>query len=85
MIDPNLLPLIQCPISGQALEIAAPDLLEAVNEKIAAGQARDRSDQRITDALEQGLVTQDGALLYPVRGGIPTLVADAAIEVASLR
>ena len=81
MIDPKLLPLIRCPISHQPLEFAAEDLIERINKKIADGQLRDRSDIRIQDAIEQGLVNQEGGYLYPVRGGIPTLVADSAIEI----
>ncbi len=80
MLDPKLLTLIQCPISRQPLQIAPPELVDRINKKIAAGQLRDRDDVRVSDALEQGLVSQEGGYLYPVRGGIPILVAEAAIE-----
>ena len=80
MIDQKLLTLIQCPNSGQTLNIAPDELVANLNQKIAAGSVRDRSDQLVKDTFEQGLITEDGARLYPVRGGIPTLVADSAIE-----
>ena len=80
MIDDKLLTLIQCPISGQTLRIAPDELVASLNQKIAAGSVRDQSDQLVKDALDHGLITEDGARLYPVRGGIPTLVADSAIE-----
>ena len=83
MIDANLLDLIQCPISGQRFEIADDQLIEDLNQKITDGALRDASDQLVESALDQGLITQDGARLYPVRSGIPTLIADAAIELAT--
>ncbi|QDV47234.1 hypothetical protein Enr13x_71430 [Stieleria neptunia] len=80
MLDEKLLRLVQCPISGQTLQISPAALIVALNEKIAQGLVRDASDQLVESALDQGLTTADGARLYPVRGGIPTLIADAAIE-----
>lgn len=80
MIDEKLLTLIQCPISGQTLQVLPDDALANLNEKIAQGLVRDASDQLVESALDQGLVTADGARLYPVRGGIPTLIADSSIE-----
>lgn len=84
MIDEKLLTLVQCPISGQKLAIAAKEVVAALNEKIGSGSIRDRSDQLIQQTLDQGLITEDGARLYPVRGGIPTLIADNAIELNQL-
>ncbi|QDV88316.1 hypothetical protein [Planctomycetes bacterium TBK1r] len=80
MLDEKLLHLVQCPISGQTLQISSPAVIVDLNEKIAQGLVRDASDQLVESALDQGLTTADGARLYPVRGGIPTLIADAAIE-----
>ena len=56
------------------------ELIATLNEKIAGGSVRDRADQLVQQTLDQGLITEDGARLYPVRGGIPTLIADNAIE-----
>jgi uncharacterized protein YbaR (Trm112 family) len=83
MIDEKLLILIQCPISGQKLTIAADELVATLNEKINGGSVRDRADQLVQQTLDQGLITEDGARLYPVRGGIPTLIADHAIELVT--
>ena len=79
MIDEKLLELIRCPISGQNLTIADESLVADLNEKIAQGNIRDLADQLVEGSLDEGLVTEDGARLYPVRGGIPTLIADNAI------
>lgn len=81
MIDEKLLPLIQCPVSGQTLRLSPPETITALNEKIALGLVRDASDELVESNLDQGLLTADGERLYPVRGGIPTLIADSAIEI----
>lgn len=83
MIDPKLLNLIRCPIDGQTLELADSDFVDRLNEKIEAGEIRDRSDQVVSDKLQQGLITSSGSRVYPSRSGIPTLIADNAIEIDS--
>lgn len=83
MIDEKLLMLIQCPLSGQKLTIAADELIATLNKKINGGSVRDRADQLVQQTLDQGLVTEDGARLYPVRGGIPTLITEHAIELVT--
>lgn len=80
MIDPELLAMLRCPLDGGQLQVAEEPLVARVNEAIEKGQARDRLDQRVELPIDGGLVSQGSGLLYPVRGGIPTLVADEAIR-----
>lgn len=82
MIDEKLLSLIQCPVSGQTLKLSAAEVIADLNKKIGQGTVRDASDQLVESKLDQGLISEDGARLYPVRGGIPTLIAEAAIELS---
>lgn len=84
MIDEKLLPLIQCPVSGQTLCLSPAETITMLNEKIAQGLVRDASDELVESNLDQGLITKDGERLYPVRGGIPTLIADSAIMIKRL-
>ena len=79
MIDEQLLALIRCPISGQTLAIAPAEMVAGLNKKIDEGQLRDASDQLVQGHLDQGLINESGDRMYPVRGGIPSLVSDAAI------
>lgn len=80
MVPAKLISLLRCPIDGAPLELADENLVERVNSAIEAGEARDRQDQKITDKIDAGLVDSGGKRLYPVRHGIPTLIADQAIE-----
>jgi len=79
MIDPELLQMLRCPIDGIPLQLASESVVARLNEAIAQGEARDRMDQKLTDPVDAALVTADGRRGYPIRHGIPTLIADEAI------
>ena len=79
MIDPKLLQMLRCPVSGNPLEVADDSLISAVNEAIERKAAFDRIDQVVEQKIDGGL--RSGDWLYPIRSGIPTLVADEAIAI----
>lgn len=81
MIDGKLIQMLRCPVDRSQLAIAAPELIERLNDALQRGELRDRADQRVDRPLESGLLTADEKWLYPIRGGIVTLVADQAIAV----
>ena len=79
VIDPDLLAIVRCPVTGGPLQFAVTELVAEVNERIRRGEARDRLDQTVRQPIEGGLVSAAAGLIYPIRGGIPGLVADEAI------
>ena len=83
MIDPDLLANLRCPIDGGKLQIADEALVRRIQTAIERGEARDRLEQRVSETIEGGLVNQDMQWLFPIRSGIPTLVADEAIDLRS--
>lgn len=68
--DETLLALLRCPLTQQTLAIASPALL--AHRVDTEGRP-----------LEAALVRADGAVLYPIRAGIPVLLAEAAIFLTS--
>jgi len=78
-IGPEILPILRCPSGGGSLSLADSGVIERVNQMIAQGKARDQLDQLVQEAIDAGLVNQSADRLYPIRGGIPTLIADEAI------
>ncbi|WP_246146689.1 Trm112 family protein [Rubripirellula lacrimiformis] len=72
--------MLRCPIDGSQLHLVDDSLVKRINEAIEKGELRDRQDQKISDPIDGGLTTQRGNQIYPVRGSIPTLVADAAFQ-----
>jgi len=79
MIDEKLIQMLRCPVDGGALQLADTELVARVNDRIEKGEIRDPLDQRVEQPIDGGLLNEAGNRLYPIRGGIPSLVADEAI------
>jgi uncharacterized protein len=73
-ISAELLALLRCPETMQPLAPAPAEVLA----RVAREGLRDRSGAAVAP-LEAGLIREDGAVLYPVRGGIPILLVEQAV------
>ena len=82
MIDELLLPLLRCPLSRQPLAPAPRELVARLENARAAGTLCNRAGQPLAEPIDGGLVRADGALFFPVRAGIPLLVADESVELS---
>jgi uncharacterized protein len=80
-IDKDLLAILVCPESHQALSEAAPELVTRLNQRAQAGALKNQAGAAVTQALEAGLVRQDGKIVYPIRDGIPVLLVDEGLVV----
>ena len=82
MLDSDLLNLLCCPETRQALHAAEASLLDQLNRQIAAGTLKNRAGQPVKEKLDEGLVRADGQFLYPVRRNIPVMLVEEAIPCA---
>ena len=82
-LDSELVAVLVCPESRQPVALASEEVIDRVNAAVASGDARTRSGDPLDEPIVEGLLRQDGRVLYPVRDGIPILLIDEAIEVAT--
>jgi uncharacterized protein YbaR (Trm112 family) len=81
-IDSELLKILCCPETHQALRLAEPELIAQLNRQAAAGTLENHSGETVGEPLEAGLLREDRQFLYPIRKGIPVLLIGEAIAVA---
>lgn len=79
-IDKDLLSILACPQSHQPLREANAADLERINRRIAAGGAVNVGGKPVKEALQAGLVREDGQRIYPIKDGIPVLLIDEGLE-----
>ena len=83
-MDRKLLDLLVCPATHQPLHRLDATQRERLNAVIALGSLRRSDGQTVTKSLDEVLVTRDGRRAYRVDDGIPVLLVDEAINLASL-
>ena len=79
-VNPELLEILVCPETKQAVQVADTDLITKLNAEIEAGRLRNRGGEKVAHALTEGLVREDGKILYPVDEDIPVMLIEESIE-----
>lgn len=80
VIDQKLLDILVCPETRQTLRRADDAVLEEVNASIARGSLSNRGGEPVTVTVAEGLLREDGDVLYPVRDDIPIMLIDESIS-----
>ena len=70
--------LLRCPISAQTMKAAPENVVRTLQERQRSGALRARGGE-IAEPFEDGLITADGAWFFPIRNGIPVMLAGEAI------
>ena len=84
MVDASLVAILACPETHQPVHLADEATVQKVNAAIAAGAVKNRDGEAVGEALQAGLIREDGAYLYPVRDDIPVMLIGEAIPLAGL-
>jgi len=81
-MTPELLQMLRCPETQQALALAETALVDRLNAQVITGELRNRAGQPVTVKLDAGLMRADGKVLYPIRRNVPVLLVNEAITLA---
>lgn len=82
MIDQELLDILACPETKEGLSVADQGLVDKINAEIKGGSLKNRGGETVTEAIDGGLLRDDGKYLYAVRDEIPIMLIDEAIPMA---
>ena len=83
-IDQELLDILVCPESKQPVAMAGAEVLDRLNAAVAGGSAVTLGGEAVTEPVTEGLLREDGRILYPVRDGIPIMLIDESIDVTGV-
>ncbi len=79
-IDSELIDILVCPETRQPVQLAPSELLERINAEIDSGRLRNRGGETLEKHVVEGLLREDGRILYVVDDSIPIMLIDQSIE-----
>lgn len=75
-----LLEILVCPERKDLrLRLVEGEALGGLNRRIADGGVTNRQGRPVCEPIREGLIRQDGLVLYPVRDGIAVLLVEEGI------
>jgi uncharacterized protein YbaR (Trm112 family) len=84
-VDGKLLEILCCPVSKVPLNRLERSKLQKLNQAISAGSVESVRGEKIQTELKEGLITDDGKVVYPVQDDIPLLLEEKGIGTTQLQ
>ena len=78
-VNGKLLEILCCPVSKTPLTILGRQKLDKLNAAIESGDALFVGGEKVTATLQEGLITEDGKVIYAVQDDIPILLEEKGI------
>ena len=78
-VNGKLLEILCCPVSKTPLTVLGRQKLDKLNAAIESGDALFVGGEKVTATLQEGLITEDGKVIYPVQEDIPILLEEKGI------
>ena len=75
-VNGKLLEILCCPVSKTPLTVLGSQKLDKLNIAIESGDALYVGGEKVIDPLQEGLITEDGKVIYPVQDDIPILLEE---------
>ncbi len=83
-MDKRLLDILCCPVTKSPVKPLARGQLEVLNRAIAGGAVQTVAGAAVATALQAGLITADGKVIYRIEDDIPVMLADESIGTTQL-
>jgi uncharacterized protein len=83
-MDKRLLDILCCPATKVPVRPLARAELDSLNRSIAGGGVQTVDHAAVSNALQSGLITTDGKLVYRIEDDIPVMLANEAIATLQL-
>lgn len=84
-IDKDLVAILCCPETKQAVTMADATLVKKLNEAVAHGGVMNKGKKPVSEQLDGGLVRADMKILYPIREHIPVMLIEEGIPLDQVR
>lgn len=84
-VDGKLLEILCCPVSKTPLTVLGREKLEKLNAAITSSEALYIGGEKVTTPLQEGLITDDGKVIYAVQDDIPVLLEEQGIGTAQFQ
>ncbi len=84
-IDKELLAILCCPDTKQAVSLAEESLIQKLNAAVARGGVKNLGKRPVSDVLDGGLIRADQQILYPIRDHIPVMLIEEGIPLEQIR
>ena len=82
MTIPNyILNILVCPETKQPLTLASPEEIDNLNQRISRCESYSVNGVLIVESVSAGLIREDRSICYPIREGIPVLLAEEGIVI----
>jgi len=78
-ISQDLLEILCCPRTKTPVRMLSTEELGKLNERIAQGSIKHYDGSKVEKTLEEGLITEDGQVVYRIDDGIPVMLVDQGI------
>lgn len=80
MISEELLKILVCPETKQALKLVDEKDVFKINEAISLGKVKNRAGELVREKIDAALIRQDRSWIYPIRSDIPIMLIDEALK-----
>jgi uncharacterized protein len=83
-LDSRFLSILCCPVSKRPLLALSKARTEFLNQAIRRGGVQLVGGTVVAQPIQEGLISDDGKVIYRIDDGIPVLLADEAIGTTQL-